>query len=461
VDVNSPSRSTHRLKLNFPWVYELIPPMDWREIHVKDEAALKRHILGGEPSLYVSSRTSTVMPYEQLRAHWRQGHVVHLGQVPGDLHLLEDGTLRVRGAVSWKEAREFLEARGRMIQTSPTEELALMLAGVATSCTGERCFAFGNLRRQIRQVKYLNHRAEEVLLRLEAKLSGHPAYAETFEPFQNFKNAPFPRFEREIDLMIGTEGQLGVIVEADFETAPLVPLTYAFLLLPRWEESFEPHLELHTAVQGHRGTVLACELIDSNGMKFVPPELRLGEGQDVVFLEIRSDRFEPFFEEVLSQLSHTPVEKVFEISEAKYHTVRKAVPRGIFEANSRKGVSKQGTDVQVAPDGFEKLLKKYREAARLGIDYLLFGHFGDAHLHFNFNLTADQKPQCETFFRSLYTATREWGGSPFAEHGIGILKLPYIQAFHGPAQRELFQELKNQHDPRGQFFPGGFMSSKN
>lgn len=435
--------------------------MAWREIQIRDEDALQRHILGGEPSLYVSSRTSTVIPYDQLRRAWDQGHVVHLGQLPPRLELLDAGVLRVRGAVSWRDAREFVEARGRMIQTSPTEELALMLAGIATSCTGERCFAFGNLRRQVRQMKYLDHQAQEITLHRDRKLADFPGWAEyarAFAPFTEFKNAPFPRLENETDLMIGTEGQLGVVVEADFETQPLTPLTYAFLLLPRWEHDYTAHIELHTAVQAHRGTVLACELVDANSLRFVPPELRLGENQDVVFLEVRSDAFAEFYESVLMGLQETPAERIFEISEAKYHGVRKAVPRGIFESNTRRGVSKQGTDVQVGPGQLARLLEKYREGARTGVDSLLFGHFGDAHLHFNFNLTADQKPACEAFFQGLYDATLQWQGSPFAEHGIGLLKQPYIQRFHSETQRAIFRELKRRHDPRGQFFPGGFMA---
>jgi glycolate oxidase len=193
-------------------------------------------------------------------------------------------------------------------------------------------------------------------------------------------------------------------------------------------------------------------------MAFVPSELRLGERQDVVFLEVRTDAFEELFSEVLSRLQSTPVDQVFEISEAKYSAVRKAVPRGLFEANSRAGVTKQGTDVQVAPGQFRLLLEKYREATQLGVPYTLFGHFGDQHLHFNFNLKAEQKALCESFFKSLYDSCYEWRGSPFAEHGIGLLKQPYIRRFHSQEHLETFLALKREHDPRNQFFPGGFMS---
>ncbi len=435
-----------------------------KEIHFKTEEALKKHIMSGESTLYVSSQTSTVIPYSQLEKTWTLGQIGHLGQLPKKIELLADGTLRIRGAVSWKEAREFAEAHGRMILTSPTEELALMLAGIATSCTGERCFAFGNLRSQVSRILYLDHRGQEreLLATRPLRVEGHEltAYAGAFESFREFKNAPFPRLETETDLMTGTEGQLGVVIEADFQTRPKSELIYAFLLLPRWEESIEAHLEVHAALQSWRGKVLACELVDSNGMNFVPPELRLGQGRDVVFLEVLASEFEKLYTDVLSRLQFVPVDFIFEISEAKYSAVRKAVPRGLFEANSRAGVTKQGTDVQVAPHQLELLLKKYREAALLGVPYTLFGHFGDAHLHFNFNLTSEQRETCESYFKALYDSCYEWKGSPFAEHGIGLLKQPYIRRFHSQEHLATFTALKRQHDPLNQFFPGGFMSPR-
>jgi hypothetical protein len=85
-------------------------------------------------------------------------------------------------------------------------------------------------------------------------------YAADFQAYEAYKNAPYPRFEVETDLMIGTEGQLGVITEMVIETAELFPVTYFFLLLPRWEEDFEPHMEIFEKVQDYREQILSCEL---------------------------------------------------------------------------------------------------------------------------------------------------------------------------------------------------------
>ena len=72
----------------------------------------------------------------------------------------------------------------------------------------------------------------------------------------------------------------------------------------------------------------------------------------------------------------------------------------------------------------------------------------------------DQTPQCQKKFEQLYDHVYEWKGSPFAEHGIGLIKQKYIQTFQGPNQIHLFQDLKKEHDPFNQFFPQGFMNAK-
>src|SRR5690606_24975752 len=108
------------------------------------------------------------------------------------------------------------------------------------------------------------------------------------------------------------------------------------------------------------------------------------EGQDLVFLEIRDADFEQVYEELLSKLEHVSEDDMFQMTANACHALRMEVPRAVFERNTRMGVTKKGTDVQVGPNDFGKLLAHYREMAKIGVEYNLFGHFGDAHLHFNF-----------------------------------------------------------------------------
>ncbi len=423
---------------------------------------LATHVAGHRPTFFHSSRTSTVIPYDKLADEIGDCVIADLAHIPGEMRLLDNGNLCVRGAVTWQEADAFLRTRGRAIMTSPTEQLALISAGVATSCTGERCFAFGNMRRQVARLKYLDHDGVERELRRDRPFKtfspAWEAYCQDFRAYASYKNAPYPRFESETDLMIGTEGQLGVVTEVEIETVEDYPVTHVFLLLPPWERDYGPHMEIFHAVQAFRGDVISCELLDANCMAYLKPDERLGNDQDVVFLETKTDAFERVHEGLLEKLRLTPAENVFEITAAKFHQVRAGVPRAVFEENSRMGVKKMGTDCQVDADHFPALMDFYREAAQLGVRYNLFGHFGDAHLHYNYMPRPEDTARCQDVFLKLYDKVREWHGSPFAEHGIGLLKQKFMAPFWGLNQRQLFQDLKRVHDPHGQFFPAGFMA---
>jgi FAD/FMN-containing dehydrogenase len=427
---------------------------------------LVRHLKTHQPSFYFSSKTSTVIPYDKLESllPWDNGEffLCDLTKLPHHMEVLANGNLLLRGAVSWEEAKKFLRAKGRNLKTSPTEQLALIPAGIATSCTGERCFAFGNMRSQVTRLKYLNFNGEEKELKRGEKFISSSSYLapyqKDFSSYKYFKNAPYPRFEETIDLMIGTEGQLGIVTEVEIETSENFGVTYVFMLLPRWEENYEAHMEIFNAVQSHRGEIISCELLDANCMNYLKPDEKLGNNQDVIFLEVKTDAFEDIYGNLLCNLTHTTPDDVFEIAENKFHHIRAGVPRAIFEVNSQMGVVKVGTDCQVTGEKFTDLLNFYREASKLGVRYCLFGHFGDAHLHYNYMPTQEETIKCHDEILKLYNKVLEWKGSPFAEHGIGLLKQKYIKRFHGPNQLGLFHDLKKEYDPQNQFFPQGFMS---
>lgn len=426
---------------------------------------LKLHIRTHSPSFYFSSQTSTVIPYDTIEKYLDtdgEFYLCDLSQMPKNMELKENGNLIVTGAVSWKDAREFLRPKGRNIMTAPTEELALITAGAATSCTGERCFAFGNLRSQIKRIKYINYQGEEVTLTSTDKLDYASetleAYRNDFKAYADFKNAPYPRFDTATDLLIGTEGQLGVITEIEIETTEDLQVNHLFMLMPKWEVDDRAHIEIINKTQKFRKEIILCELIDENAFSFLPEEDRPNQGKDAIFFEIKSEFFEKVYEEFIMDLEHIKEDEIFELTESKFHQIRASIPRAVFEENSRMGVLKMGTDVQVKVEDFPALLNIYKEFSKLDVRYNLFGHFGDAHLHFNYMPRPQDTAKCQEQFEMMYKKVVELKGSPFAEHGIGIIKQKYIKDFWTENQPNLFKELKKQYDPHNQFFPQGFMN---
>lgn len=427
----------------------------------KSEDQLKKHLRTHQPSFYHSSQTSTVVPYNQIEEYFEGDlYWCDLSHMQSNMALKKNGNLIVKGSVSWKEAREFLRPKGRNIMTAPTEELALIAAGAATSATGERSFTYGTLREQIQSINYLDFDGEEHVLKSCNFLKGLNLsnYQKEYERYNGFKNGPFPRLLKETDLLIGTEGQLGVITQVEIKTCQEENLSHLFLLLPEWEEDYTPHLEILHRIQKFRDCVNLCEFVDHNSFDNLPKEKRPNRGGDVIFLEIKEDAFERFYQEFLMELDLTPEENVFELSEGKFHSIRASIPRAVFEVNSKMGVTKTGTDIQVKVSNFKTLLDCYRGLARLPVKYNLFGHFGDCHLHFNYMPKPESMDACKKEFEQLYEKVCALGASPFAEHGIGVLKKKYISRFWTDVQVDVFKQLKEIHDPYNQFFPQGFMS---
>ena len=437
---------------------------------------LKKHLKSHAETLFYASGTSTVIPYPNLGKVLRGKGFEHLymgdlNALPQKMDFAEEGSLEIEGPVTWKDARGFCLNHGRNIMVSPTEELACMLAGIATSASGERSFGFGPLREHITEVEYLDFEGKEQTLYSKNLLINHPlfqsekgkklleAYQKSYEKYDGFKNAPFPRLEKETDLMVGMEGQLGVVTKANFDTIRNETTRFLFIKLPKWEEDFKPHLEIFYNTQNFRDHLISVELLDHNCLSYLPDEEKpLPAGHDIIFLEVKLSSFDLIIENLVPTLALTPDDHIFEMNGDKCHHLRMLIPRFISEVNQRRGVKKKGTDVQVPKDSFETLINYYRDFSTKGISYNLFGHFGDGHLHFNFLPLAEEEEKCQNLLTEFYRKIKSIHGSPFAEHGIGLLKQDFIAPFLTEVQLEMYRYLKENLDPKNQFFPQGFLN---
>ncbi|WP_179403332.1 FAD-binding oxidoreductase [Burkholderia guangdongensis] len=85
---------------------------------------------------------------------------------------------------------------------------------------------------------------------------------------------------------------------------------------------------------------------------------------------------------------------------------------------------------------------------------LFFGHVGDGNVHIGVSL-ADMDDACEAAIdRTVYAVVEDMGGSISAEHGIGVLKRPYLGCTRGAAEIDLMRRLKAALDPRQILNPG-------
>jgi D-lactate dehydrogenase (cytochrome) len=91
-----------------------------------------------------------------------------------------------------------------------------------------------------------------------------------------------------------------------------------------------------------------------------------------------------------------------------------------------------------------------------GLTATIIGHVGDGNFHVGFMVDADDLEEiarAEAFNHELVEYALAHGGTCTGEHGIGIGKIPYLQAEHGDLIPYL-RGVKDLFDPRGILNPG-------
>ena len=115
-----------------------------------------------------------------------------------------------------------------------------------------------------------------------------------------------------------------------------------------------------------------------------------------------------------------------------------------------------GFDVSLAIDRMEEYADTIGSRVR-AVDpqafAIVFGHAGDGNLHLNVHHehTPDKHDEFE---KLVYDITGEFGGSISAEHGIGILKRPYLKMSRTEEEIETMRTLKRALDPKNILNPG-------
>lgn len=436
-----------------------------KEKTVSCVAQLKDFLKSEIPFLIVGSKTATTIGFETWRPELTR---LSLANMPKEIIYDKDSKeVQLKGPITWEEAKIELARYHRNLACAPTEKSAQVLAGLATSCSGEDCFLHGHLRDQIIEIKFLDYLGNEQILfnnnneKIQL-IDGIEEYAKTFEPYINFKNAPFPRLEFDTDLMIGTEGQLGIILEAKFKTIAIQKTSFVLIPSESWRKDLKPLKLLYTQLklfaQEHSRSIAGIEFFDRECIELIESKLLIKT--DYVVLQVIDDHLDSVQKEVFEvYLDSNVLENILVLSEPEWNQLRVEIPRRINEKLSQQRLIKKGTDIQTNEETFFFLLEKYQNMSKLDVESYLFGHLGDQHLHFNFLPKQDKKALIDEELDNLYSwCSQNLCSSPFAEHGIGVIKQRFIKKFWYNEHIQVFKKLKDQYDPKRVFFPAGFMT---
>ena len=273
------------------------------------------------------------------------------------------------------------------------------------------------------------------------------------------------------DLLIGSEGTLGVITAASLRLFP-VPAEQgaAFLVVPGPAAALEL-LALAQARLG--GGISAFELINIRGLEFLAetmPDVRqpfatkpewmvlidlgLGQGQSV------PEALAGLFEAGLSRgLISDGVIAGSATERDQFWTLRESIPL----ANRKIGAI-SSHDISLPLGEIAAFIPRAGAAlAKLGIWRInCFGHLGDGNLHYNVFPTrgktrSDYEGQREAIKTCVHDLVNDLGGSVSAEHGIGRLKVGDLERYSDPAKLAAMRAIKTALDPMGIMNPGAVL----
>jgi FAD/FMN-containing dehydrogenase len=124
--------------------------------------------------------------------------------------------------------------------------------------------------------------------------------------------------------------------------------------------------------------------------------------------------------------------------------------------------------LQIVEDGCVPLsaLSRYLEGVRrladdAGIQVVAFGHAGDGHIHVNAlvdTTVSGFEARLEQLLDEVGALVIELGGTPSGEHGDGRLRATMLKSLYGAEIAELFGRVKKAFDPKGILNPGIIIS---
>ncbi|TAN45031.1 MAG: FAD-binding protein [Nitrospirae bacterium] len=120
--------------------------------------------------------------------------------------------------------------------------------------------------------------------------------------------------------------------------------------------------------------------------------------------------------------------------------------------------NKLNEDIVVPRDKLSPALVSFRKLSEdSGIKIVCFGHAGDGNIHVNIMIDKTKKEEYQKgleLVRDVFDITLRLGGSISGEHGIGLVKMPYIGMEVKEKELQLMRGVKKLFDPEALLNPG-------
>ncbi|HEX3777972.1 MAG TPA: FAD-linked oxidase C-terminal domain-containing protein [Polyangiaceae bacterium] len=355
-----------------------------------------------------------------------------------------EGVAVVQPGVILQDLHSAVEAEGWFYPPDPNSLASCALGGnVAENAGGPRAFKYGVTR--------------DYVLGLDAFLIGGQrihAGRRTMKGVTGYDVT---------GLLVGSEGTLAVFGDITLQLIPKPERVMTLMTL------FSDVKRAGVAVEEiiARGLVPRCiELLDATTLEAMRSagnaiDARAGA---MLIMEVDGDEAacERQAERVADACESGKVLEVLVAQDAAQREKLWAARRQMSHAVRKLTKKKLSEDVVVPRMKIGELLDRVaRTSEQTGVRSLTYGHAGDGNLHVNFLWNEDHEiPAVERAIETLFKDVIELGGTLSGEHGIGVLKAPYLSLEQSAELIALQKDLKRVFDPGqllnpGKIFPAG------
>ena len=363
-------------------------------------------------------------------------------------------TMRVEPGVIVADVKRAAAAEGLLFSPDPTSENECSIGGaIACNASGARTLRYGPTRPYVRALTVALASGEIVEVRRPDLDKNTAGYAVAQDP---------------VDWFVGSEGTLGVILEAELALLPL-PERVVALELPFATES--DALAFIIAARESRSVAPRCmEYFDDQATAIARSvdESRAAAGGTMVYVEqeVTDDSFDVALDAwlALAEPARARVDdvRVFDTEQgiALARRMRHAVPATMIERGAARrpyGGRRVSTDWAVPYPRLAEAVALARSLAEeAGIPQpVTYGHAGNGHPHQNFVAhDAHDLVRIEHVVEETLRGVLAMGGTVSAEHGIGKIKRRWLPLQLSPAQLGVMRAIKRELDPDGMLAPG-------
>ena len=361
---------------------------------------------------------------------------------------LENFAVTVQPGVLLQELADDALAHGCMYPPDPGEKLATLGGNVATNASGMRGVKYGATRDYVKAMTVVLPNGE--ITRFGATVS------KTSSGYSL------------LNLMIGSEGTLGVITEMTLKLIPAPKATVSLIVpfedlsacistVPKFKMNhFNPQ-----AIEFFEKEILVSSE-EYLGKQVFPRKVEGTEVGAYLLLTFDGDSQDEL-DNIVEQVAELLLEEgALDVLVAD--TPPKMKDAWAARSSFLEGIEEQTKlldecDVVVPVTKIPDYVMFADELAK-NYDFKLqyFGHAGDGNLHiYTCSNDMDREEflrQVDDFMGKLYTKTMELGGQISGEHGIGMGKVKYLAQAVGETNMELMRGIKKVFDPKMILNPG-------